>query len=352
MNIAFVLPGLGFGGAERVVCNLANYLAEKHRISIVTTSHTSTSAYPLNDKVQVISPSSKLSTLKTWLWVRKSCKKIKPDAVLAFMTDTGIFTSLFLVGTGIPVIVSERNDPAIERKEAGAIKRLLGSIARFFTAWYVFQSEGARAYYSKQIQKKSSIILNPLEVDKLPQRDPSLVDRRIVSVGRLYPQKNQEMLIRAFAASTASVKHTLHIYGEGQLRPKLEMLISELGMQNKVFLEGNSRQVHEDIKNAKLFAFTSDYEGLPNALMEAMAIGVPCVSTDCSPGGARMLIENGENGILIPCGDVAALTAVFDDLPNDEERLGKFSVNGQKLKDTVCVESIVNRWLECIKQVI
>ena len=98
------------------------------------------------------------------------------------------------------------------------------------------------------------------------------------------------MLIRAFAASKASEKHTLHIYGEGKLRPELEALVSELNMCDKVFLEGNSHQVHEDIKNAKLFAFTSDYEGLPNALMEAMAIGVPCVSTDCSPGGARMLI--------------------------------------------------------------
>ena len=86
--------------------------------------------------------------------------------------------------------------------------------------------------------------------------------------------------------------------------------------------------------------------------MEAMAIGVPCVSTDCSPGGARMLIENNENGILIPCGDTAALTAVFDEFPEDEEKLKKFSANGQKLRESVCVEMIANRWLKCIEQII
>lgn len=351
MNIAFVLPGLGFGGAERVVCHLANRLSEQHRVFIITAAHTSEVAYSLNDSVQVVSAPSNLSTLKTWLWVRKSCMNLKPDAVLAFMTETGIFTSLFLAGTGIPTIASERNDPAVERKEAGVLKRMLGALAGLFTSWYVFQSEGARSYYSKYIQKKSSIILNPLEVDKLPQRDPNGIDHRIVSVGRLFPQKNQEMLIRAFAASKASEKHTLHIYGEGKLRPKLEALIAELSMSDKVFLEGNSRHVHEDIKNAKLFAFTSDYEGLPNALMEAMAIGVPCVSTDCSPGGARMLINHGENGILVPCGDVAALTAVFDELLENEEMLEKFSVNGQKLKESVCVENIAKRWVECIETV-
>ena len=351
MKIAFVLPGLGFGGAERVVCNLANCMVEQHDVFIITTSPVASSAYTLNQDVQVVSPSPNLSAWKTWLWVRKTCKEIKPSAVLAFMTDTGTFTSLFLAGTGIPTIVSERNDPSVERKAAGSLMRTLGKVARLFTSWYVFQSEGAKAYYPKQIQKKSSIILNPLEVDKLPSREADGIDNRIVSVGRLYPQKNQKMLIRAFAASKATEKHTLHIYGEGQLRPELEALITELNMQNKVFLEGNSRQVHEDIKNAKLFAFTSDYEGLPNALMEAMAIGVPCVSTDCSPGGARMLIENGENGILISCGDTAALTAVFDELLEDEDKLKKFSANGQKLKESVCVETIANKWLECVEQV-
>ena len=165
-------------------------------------------------------------------------------------------------------------------------------------------------------------------------------------------QKNQAMLIKAFAASTAPQAHTLHIYGDGPLRGELEALISKLGMGDKVFLEGNSKRIYEDIKNAKLFAFTSDREGLPNALMEAMAIGVPCVSTDCSPGGARMLIQNGENGTLIPCGDTAALAAAFDELLADEARLAKFSANGQKLRETVCLETITNRWLECISQVI
>ena len=352
LKIAFILPGLGFGGAERVVCHLANRMAEQHSVCIITTEAVSHPAYSLRENIQLLSPPAGLSTAKVWREVRKLCKTAKPDVVIAFMMDMGIMTSLALLGMGIPVITSERNDPFVERKEAGAAMRLLGRISSLFTAWYVFQSEGAKSYYSKRIQKKSSIILNPLEAEKLPQRDQTAADQRIVSVGRLHPQKNQTMLIKAFAASKAPEAHTLHIYGEGPLRGELETLISQLGMQDKVFLEGNSSQIYEEIKQAKLFVFTSDREGLPNALMEAMAIGVPCVSTDCSPGGARMLIENGKNGVLVPCGDVDALASAFDELLANEDRLAQFSANGQKLREAVCLETIVNRWLECINQVV
>ncbi len=356
MKIMFVTHGICFGGAERVTSLLVNEWAKLgHQVTLVVLDDKKQVVYPISEQVTMRFMQSarfdERGNLKTLIrTLRDHIKNEKPDAIVSFFNNIAAFAWAAALGTGVPLIFSERNDPYNNIK--GIKAKLFQALVLNGAKRVVFQTAGAKEYYSKKIQKKSSIILNPLEIDKLPQREPENVDNRIVSVGRLCPQKNQEMLIRAFAGSNASDKHTLHIYGEGQLRPRLEALIAELEMQGKVFLEGNSQQVHEDIKNAKLFAFTSDYEGLPNALMEALAIGVPCVSTDCSPGGARMLIENGENGILIPCGDTAVLTRVFDELLTDEERLKKFSTNGQGLKNIVSMETIANRWLECINQVI
>ena len=352
MKIAFSLPGMGFGGSERVVSLLANEFEKRgNEVFILSLAGDTESAYPLNEGVKLIPITDQSSTIRTWLTFRKTCKSLQPDMVLAFMTGLGVAASTFLIGTKIPVIISERNDPFAKGRALNLKLKVMELFSHRFTAGYVFQSEGAKAYFPKSIQKKSCIILNPLNSASLPERDPGQVDNRIVSVGRLHPQKNQKMLIDAFAASKAKEQHTLHIYGEGALRKELEQQIQSLGLSNKVFLEGNSQKVHEEIKQAKLFAFTSDYEGLPNALMEAMAIGLPCISTDCSPGGARMLIQNGENGILIPCGDTEQFTLELDTLCTDAEKLKEFSEKSQKIKKETTVEAISKKWLDFIKQV-
>lgn len=353
MKIAFAIPAMGFGGAERVVSLLANEFAKKgNEVFILSLTGNTDSAYPLNDGVKLIPITNQSGTIRIWLEFRKVCKNIRPDAVLAFLTGVGVAAATFLIGTKTPVIISERCDPSAKDMALTTKLKLMELFSRRFTAGYVFQSEGAKAYFPKSIQKKSCIILNPLNSESLPERDPDHVDNRIVSVGRLHPQKNQKMLIDAFAASKAKEHHTLHIYGEGSLRKELEQQIQSLGMSGKVFLEGNSKKVHEDIKQAKLFAFTSDYEGLPNALMEAMAIGLPCISTDCSPGGARMLIQNGENGILVPCGDREEFTRQLDALCGNHEKLKKFGEKAHHIKERTRIETIAEQWLSFVAQVI
>ena len=350
MKIVFTILSLGFGGAERVVSVLANELIKEHDVTIVLTYKEPVQAYKLDERISVVPINTTGKIVPTWKAFRKFCKKEKPDAVIAFMTDTGILSAIALAGTGIPVFTSERNDPNVKAMQPSKKLQLLNKFAPFFTAGYVFQSEGARAFFPKKIQKKSCIILNPLNADKLPERDEQAVDNRIVSVGRLTEQKNQKMLINAFARSTAAENHTLHIYGDGNLREALATQIAALGMEGKIILEGNSAHVHEDIKNAKLFAFTSDYEGLPNALMEAMAIGLPCISTDCSPGGARMLIEDGENGILIPCGDEERLTKEFNDLLPDVDRLKDLGEQAKNIRNKTSISTIAQCWLDFVSQ--
>ena len=353
MKITFVIPSLWFGGAERVVSVLANELVNTNEVNIVLTSNNTDIAYDLDGRISIHTCNEK-SILKTWLCVRKICKKTRPDIVVAFMSGCGIMSSLCLIGTGIPVIVSERNDPKKDRASLSSLIRFLGKISPIVTTGYVFQSEGAKSYYSRYIQEKSRIILNPLNVDDLPNREIDKIDNRIVTVGRLCPQKNQKMLIEAFAKSQAKEGHTLHIYGDGPLRDEFESLINALGMKEKIFLEGNSRHVHEDIKNSKLFVFTSDYEGLPNALMEALAMGIPCVSTDCSPGGARMLIEDGVNGVIVPCGDVDRLSVEIDNLCNNSDKLLEFSEKSKTIRDNTRIEVIADKWMDflnlCLKQ--
>ncbi len=351
MKIAFVAPSMGFGGAERVISILANSFIKNHEVYILLTSKSSEISYKLDEKVQVINVFEN-SIIKTWMKLRKVCKQQKIDVALAFMSTIGIFAALFLAFTKTKVIASERNDPSAKDRQNGLAVRMMEIVSRHFTDWYVFQSEGAKKYYSKTCQKKSSVILNPLDVDKLPIRCIDEVDNRIVSVGRLQPQKNHKMLIEAFSKSEAVDTHTLHIYGEGNLRTDLEKQIAELGLEGKVFLEGNSKTVHEDIKNAKLFAFTSDYEGLPNALIEAMAMGIPSISTDCSPGGARMLIDDGINGRLIECGNVSEFSKALDDTLCDNKKLSMYGNNGTKIRDIVETEKIASQWLDIIRKIV
>ena len=352
MKIVFAIPAMGFGGAERVVSLLANEFAKKgNEVFILSLTGNTESAYPLEDGVKLIPIKDQRSTLCTWSEFRKVCKVLHVDIVLAFMTGVGVAASTFLIGSQIPVIISERCDPSAKDMSLSLKLKVMERVSRYFTAGYVFQSEGAKAFFPKSIQKKSCIILNPLNSESLPERDPDHIDNRIVSVGRLHPQKNFKMLIDAFAASKAKEQHTLHIYGEGALRKGLEQQIQSLGLCNKIFLEGNSPKVHEEIKQAKLFAFTSDYEGLPNALMEAMAIGLPCISTDCSPGGARMLIQNGENGILVPCGDTEQFTQALNQLCNDSVKLKNYGEKARQIKERTNVETIAELWLSFVAQV-
>ena len=350
MKIAFIIPSLGFGGAERVISVLANNFVKNNEVYILTTNAPKDIAYVIDTRVKNINVHQK-SVFKTWLGVRRVCNEKKIDVAIAFMSDIGIISAVFLAFSRTKLVVSERNDPFIDKKKNSKKIKLLEKLSRLFIDGYVFQSNGAKQYYPQKCQKKSRVILNPIDLDKLPERNTDIIDNRIVSVGRLQKQKNQKMLIEAFALTKAKEMYTLHIYGEGPLRSELTDQIEKLGLKDRVFLEGNSTKVLDDIKNASLFAFTSDYEGLPNALIEAMAIGIPCVSTDCSPGGARMLINDGQNGRLIECNNEVAFARAIDETLFDDEVLKLYSTNCVKIRDLVGVEKISKEWIEFIGDV-
>jgi glycosyltransferase involved in cell wall biosynthesis len=331
MRIVFLLASLGSGGAERVVSLLANRMCEDgHDIQIVCLKYNDV-YYTLHDKIKVVAASEHASNrIMELFWLRKYIQKEKPDVVIPFTEGVYCFTILALLGTGIPIIASERLDPAAMSLPRKILKRLLLPYAD----WLVVQTESIKAYFPKRIQKKTSVIYNPVndEVFSLP-RTSSLTPtpspkgegsikceeklNRIISVARLYPQKNQKMMIEAFAKIADEFPDwQLVIFGEGPLRSSLELLVKSLKLDGRVLLPGRTEHVIEELRKSKIFCLSSDYEGMSNSMIEAICVGLPIITTKVS--GTEELIANGENGFVVEVGDLEGLTVSIHSLIKNE----------------------------------
>ena len=195
------------------------------------------------------------------------------------------------------------------------------------------------------MRKKGCIIYNPLK-ENLPFADEEK-SKYVVTIGRLTEQKNHKLLISAFEKFVQNhPNHELRIYGNGPLKAELENFAKGLGISDKVRLMGAVENVTEHIKDAEMFVLSSDFEGMPNVLAEAMAMGLPCVSTDCLGGGAAALVENEKNGLLIPCRDVEQLYNAMERIVSDVEFSDKIASNGKLLIDQLSVENITSQWLD------
>lgn len=355
MKIVFVTPGMTFGGAERVISILANIWCDMgHDVSMFITATNRAPVYKLNEKINVeyfADYNEKgVSHFKLISSIRKFVNKEKADSVISFMNDVCAYTIVALMGTGIPVIYSERNDP--NKTNQGKVEKLCRKIVEIGAKHIVFQTNGARSCYSKKVQKKSSIILNPVNLDKIPIRTKEKINySEIVTVARLEPQKNQELLIDAF--SEVSKKHgdaVLKIFGEGSLKDKLQNRIDELGLQDKIYLMGAKQDVLEWIKESFCFVLSSDFEGLPNSLIEAMCIGMPCISTDCSPGGARELLGE-DKGIVVPCGNKEELAEAIDLYLEKKEIAMQYGEAAYELREEIDCNVIAKKWMKLIEKI-
>lgn len=316
-KVFLYINAINGGGAERVMVNLARVLAEQGIDATLVTSFRDSWEYPLDPRVRRLTleeeqlHQSRLQrNLGRIAKLRHLCRKEKPDLLLAFMAEPNFRAVMATRGLPVKTVVSVRNDP--EREYAGKAGRLVGKYLLPLADGCVFQTRDAKAWFPEKLQKKSAIIYNAVKPEFYEvQRAP--VPGEIVTCGRLEEQKNHALLIEAFAR--VQVRHpdaVLKIYGEGSLRPTLERQIAALGLQGKVQLMGATRDVAAALRTASLFVLSSDYEGMPNALMEAMAAGVPCVSTDCPCGGPRELFGAELADRLVPCKDAAALADAME----------------------------------------
>ncbi len=358
IKVAFVIPSLGSGGAERVVSNLSNeFINLGIKVTVIMLANRNL-YYTLNDKVEIkyldCENDNSLPFLRRYKLRLRKIKSaifdINPDVVISFMSETNIDVCFAMKGLKIPLIVSERNDPAIDPKSQ--VKQFMRKIAYRKPNGFVFQTPDAKGYFNKNIQKKSCIIINPLS-SSLPPAYVGEREKRVVSVGRLNKQKNFPVLIDAFKEfSREYPEYVLEIYGEGLLEEKLNQYILDSGMQGRITLMGFCKDVHEKIKKASMFVMSSDFEGMPNALLEAMAIGMPCISTDCPCGGPRMLIEDKVNGILVRVNsqmDILEAMKFMADNPKKAEEIGK---KAQSLRKEADVSAITQKWVDYIKKCI
>ncbi|MBR2994886.1 glycosyltransferase [Candidatus Saccharibacteria bacterium] len=354
------------GGAERVITTLANVFSVDNDVVVLSLTR-SKDAYKLNSSVKrlhVDSTSYKNDGYTKKILRRLSLRRLvgfchiikveKPDVIISFLPEPSIrlmFIKRFSYKVrNIPTIISIRSDPEKEyhnRFLKFIVKRLYRNVDGM-----VYQTEDAKKYFKGFIStKKQVIIQNPVDKNILmkPKDDE---ERRnvIVSVGRLEKNKNQELLIRAFGdvIENGGCDYILEIFGEGSLRAHLQDLIKELGLDNKVFLKGQIDNVIQEINNARIFVLSSLYEGMPNALMEAMAMGLPCISTDCPCGGPRALIRDGENGILTENDNEEALKGAINRLVDNVNMRKRIAKKALEIRETNSISLISKSWMEII----
>ena len=356
MNITFFIGSTTGGGAEHVICELATYMSEHgHRTTILTVTQTLHS-YSIGKDVEVATLDLKgVVKLPKFRTIAKMCKLFryvrcsKTDLYVVFLPDTIRALMFFRRWIHKPVLISERNAPTsysdkLQEQMINAFRQADGC---------VFQTEDAFSFYAKAIPnlRQATVIPNAI-TGKVTEPYTGRREKKIVSVGRFNEQKNFPLLIKSFAKiRKANPEYKLYIYGMGNLLGEYTELCKNLGIEEAVCFPGFVSDVTDRIKDASAFVLSSDYEGMPNALIEAMSLGLPCVSTDCDGGGARFLIQSGENGYLVEKGNVDALSdGILKILnnPKDAERIGR---NAQKIAEKLSKENVYSAWKKQIESV-
>ena len=356
-KIIFIMPTLAGGGAERVISIISNYLVERNYNISIYLLREKLISYELksNIKVETIIPKIKNSVIKkieTIFSLRRIIKN-NPNAIfISFLTNENIYLTLSTLGLKSKIIVSERNDPymTINGKFKKSLINFLYGIKQ--CKYVVFQTTGAMQFYNEIVQKKGVIIPNPIKED-LPEAYNGIRRKEIVTFARLEPQKNYPLLIKTFSRFCRVHKdYRLGIYGKGIMEGFLKKLVIEEGIEDKVTFYGFCLDVHNKIKDAAMFVLPSNYEGVSNSMLEAMAIGLPCICTDCSPGGARMYIENNKNGILVPVKDINKMYEAMNKIALDENFSKILSENAFLIKYQLSVENIGKKWEKILDKIL
>ncbi|MDB9961272.1 glycosyltransferase family 4 protein [Oceanihabitans sp.] len=358
-KIAFILPSLKAGGAERVVSTLSNQLINTFDVVIVVL-YNCTPFYPLDKRVEIHFCKEYSRTLSFTDSIRnhfdlmKRCKKYvknaKADIIIGFTTTANIYSVLISKRIRLPSIISERIHP-----DYNIVNHFWNIIRKHIypksNALVVQTQEIMNYFLSFTDEKKVVIINNPLAEELVAQKNSvSLKVNHIICVGRLDLQKNQELLIRAFS-NIKRKDWKLLLIGEGQLRSHYEKLIIDLNIEEYIELVGNIQDISKYYNTAKIFVLPSNFEGFPNALIEAMSFGLACIATNC-PSGPSEIIKDNENGFLIPVHDQMELENKLQLLIDNSELQKQFSLKAIESTAIFDAAYIADKWKELIYKVL
>ena len=349
LNIIIVCGALKSGGAERVISILSTPFADAYKKVSLITWRDEPQFYKIDDRIDSVSLpklANSNNSIKKILAFRKYIAKINPNLVLSFLTIFNLLTLISLIGIKIPVIVAERNDPRFVK--GGTFVKTLRNILYQKACGILCQTESIKRYFKGNLSRKTKIIYNPITLSResIGKALRTNKKKRIVSVGRLHPQKNQKLLIDSFLIFHKSHhEYTLTIYGTGNLKEELQNYIDSLGLSGIVVLAGEQKTINELILDAEAFVLTSNYEGMPNALIEAMCLGLPCISTKVS--GAVDLIEHKKNGVLVDRlpSDISNAMELITDNYETAKEIGSQAC---KVYDKLKTENISKIWIDYI----
>lgn len=347
MNITFITSTLHSGGSERVMSLLANNLSERgHKVEIICINKHIV-YYPIDKEVILTFAEDIIgrSIIKKTLWLRQYVKKKKPDILIAFMLEVYCLTLTALIGIKVPIVSSERVDPHFFGKAKGFLRWIL--LRR--TTHLVVQTQQIKSYFSEKLQEKTTIIPNPV-TEKVYEIQATEKKKRLIAVGRLAYQKNYTMLFDVMKRIILEFPdYHLFIYGEGPERNVYEQEIAEKGLIKSVSMPGKTEHILEEMNCSEIFVMTSDFEGMSNAMLEAICIGLPVITTNVS--GAKDLIEDGVNGYIVEKGDTDGFTdALRKLLSNENLRIKMGNANRSKAQDFK-INRIVDQWEYLIKMI-
>lgn len=362
-SIAFHLNCLVKGGAERVVSNLANQFAAEGIKVYVATEWTDEDEFELDERVTRVhvglrpEDEKKNRVTKFFLrvkYLKEFVKKYHPQVLVAFAQRAN-YRALMAAGkSDIPVVISIRTDPVGHYDALSDKVQIKWLFPR--AAGCVFQTTGQKEFFKPYLQENSRIILNPVNPKYFGLPKPLTREKAVVHHARLVDFKNQPLLCNAFIeVHKKHPDYVLKIYGPDSFdgtKEILDKIIADNHAEDYILLMGGSDELEKEIPKGAVYAFTSDWEGLPNSLLEAMAMGMPIVATDCPCGGPRTVMTDGKNGLLIPIKDKDALVKGINRLIEDRELAERLGEEAAKIEDITNSEAIFIQWRDYLDKVI
>lgn len=354
-RISVLTHSLGVGGSERVSVNLANHFASQGCAVHLLPLNRVREEYPVSDDVDLDlgvpqQGARLLRGLRKLRYVAAALERAKPDVILSLGAGYGYLTAVSLVRRR-PLVTSLRNDPHF--LFAGhAARRLSYRLAFALSTRVVFQTADAKEYFGARLKAKGVVVANPLRAG-LPRNDSPLAARRheVVSFGRLTAQKRLDVLLSAFATfHTTHPGYRLAVFGDGDESSRLETLIRDSGLDGLVSIEPSRSDIHARILDAAMYVSTSDVEGISNSMIEAMAIGLPSVCTDCPPGGARQTIEQFGTGLLASVGDADSVARQMARIADSPGLADSMIEAGRVLRRQLDPRAVGDLWLDLLRE--